>query len=432
MRLTRRHALCCSAALAAGLFTSLSTPARAGISLREGMRNPCRGALPPDLARYELVLQAFDGIDANALWDVHAHLLGNGDSGSGCSINPRMHEWWHPGEVLRRQAILNAACVPGDADSVDRAYVQRLLAMTGDFPVGARWMLFAFDHACDERGAVRADWTTFHVPNAYAARVAREHPERFGWVASIHPYRPDALEQLADALAQGAVALKWLPSAMAIDLRDPRCRPIYDTLARKRVPLIVHCGEEKAVPGAGRDDLGNPLLVRAPLAAGVRVVMAHAASLGHANDIDLPSQPPRAAFDLWARLMDEPASQGLLHADVSAVFQSNRRPEVWRRVLTNDAWQPRLLHGSDHPLPGVMPLYAPAQLAAAGLLDATAVEPLRRIREHNAMLFDFVLKRHLRVGTYRLDPRVFETRALFDRASGYIARQPDFLPRSST
>ncbi|HJW12850.1 MAG TPA: hypothetical protein VJ598_13725, partial [Albitalea sp.] len=186
------------------------------------------------------------------------------------------------------------------------------------------------------------------------------------------------------------------------------------------------------VPGAGRDDLGNPLLVRAPLAAGVRVVMAHAASLGHANDIDLPSQPPRAAFDLWARLMDEPASQGLLHADVSAVFQSNRQPEVWRRMLTNPAWQPRLLHGSDHPLPGVMPLYAPAQLAAAGLLDANAVQPLRRIREHNALLFDFVLKRHLRVGANRLAPGVFETRALFDRASGYIARQPDFLPRSRT
>jgi mannonate dehydratase len=411
MKLTRRHALCCSAALAAGLFTGLPDRARAALPLADGLRNPCRGALPIELARHDLVLQAFDGIDASLLCDVHAHLLGTGDSGSGCTVNPRMHEWWHPGDVLRRQAILNAACVPPDAASVDRAYVQRLHGFTRDFPPGARWLLFAFDHACDDSGAVRSDWTTFHVPNDYAARIAAEHPERFGWVASVHPYRPDAIPRLDAVLQQGASAIKWLPSAMNIDLRDPRCRPFYDRLARTRVPLIVHCGEEKAVPGAGRDELGNPLLVRAALESGVRVVMAHAASLGKARDLDQRSQPWRSAFELWVRLMGERESQGLLFADVSAVFQSNRSAEVGCMLLTRDDWHARLLHGSDHPLPGVMPLYAPAQLAAAGLLDASAVEPLRRIREYNPLLFDFVLKRHARVGSARWPASVFETAA---------------------
>ena len=58
-----------------------------------------------------------------------------------------------------------------------------------------------------------------------------------------------------------------------------------------------------------------------------------------------------------------------------------------------------------------MPLYAPAQLAAAGLLDASAVEPLRRIREYNPLLFDFVLKRHARIGSARWPASVFETAA---------------------
>jgi mannonate dehydratase len=216
----------------------------------------------------------------------------------------------------------------------------------------------------------------------------------------------------------GAVALKWLPSAMNIDLADRRCRRIYDRLAATGVPLIVHAGEEKAVPGAGRDDLGNPLLVRHALAAGVRVVMAHAASLGKARDLDRPSRPWRSAFDLWARLMDEPAWRDRLHADVSAVFQSNRASVVRRALLERDDWHPRLLHGSDYPLPGVMALYAPAQLAAEGLLDGAAVAPLRRIREHNPLLFDFVLKRHLRAGgASRLPTSVFETRSLFDRSA---------------
>src|SRR4030095_5363702 len=86
--------------------------------------------------------------------------------------------------------------------------------------------------------------------DAWAASVARHHDERFGWVASIHPYRDDALARLEQAIAQGALAVKWLPSAMNIDLRDPRCVPFYARLQRARLPLIVHVGEEKAVPGA--------------------------------------------------------------------------------------------------------------------------------------------------------------------------------------
>ena len=415
-RMTRRHALCCSAALGAGLFSALVAPAQA-MTLAEGLSNPCRDTLlPPELQHHDLVLQAFEGIDADALWDTHAHLLGTGDSGSGCTVNERMHEWWHPGEVLRRKAILNAACVARGSVSIDRAYLQRLHALTAAFPEGARWLLFAFDHACDAQGAERADWTSFHVPNDYAAQVAAQYPQRFHWVASVHPYREDALKRLDAALARGAVALKWLPSAMNVDLADPRCRPLYDRLATTGVPLIVHGGEEKAVPGAGRDDLGNPLLVRHALEAGVRVVMAHAASLGKARDLDRPSQPWRQAFDLWARLMDEAGSRERLFADVSAVFQSNRTPAVRRALLEHEEWHPRLLNGSDYPLPGVMPLYAPAQLAREGLLAEAAVEPLRRIREHNALLFDFVLKRQLHAGASRLPASVFETRRMFDRA----------------
>jgi mannonate dehydratase len=410
--MNRRHLLGCCAALGAGLFTGLTTPARA-MSFREGLSNPCRGALPAELAHHDMVLQAFEGVDARKLWDSHAHLLGTGDSGSGCTVNPRMHAWWHPSDVVRRKAILNAACVPGDAASVDAAYLQRLKMLAADFPTGARWLLFAFDHAHDDAGLRRADWTTFHVPNAYAAQVAAQHAERFACVASIHPYRDDALQRLNDALSQGAVAMKWLPSAMNIDMRHPRCRPFYERLASSGLPLIVHCGEEKAVPGAGRDELGNPLLARHPLAAGVRVVMAHCASLGHAHDIDLPSQPKRPAFDLWARLMGEPEWRTRLFGDISAVLQANRTPDVRRAIVQREEWHPRLLHGSDYPLPGVMPLYAPDTLAAEGLIDARDVGVLRQIRAHNPLLFDFVLKRRVRVANARLSPCIFETRGMF-------------------
>ena len=409
--ISRRHLLqgCCGA-LAVGLFTGLvgSRPAQAAGTLR----NPCLGVPPTGGAGQAFIDEAFDGIDAARIVDTHAHLLGNGDAGSGCSIHPSMQQWWRPTEVLRRRAIMNAACVPADAPSVDRAYVERLQALAEGFPAGARWWLFAFEQACNDAGQPVPDWTTFHVPNAYAQQVAAALPSRFDWVASIHPYRPDALVRLDAALAAGAVAVKWLPSAMNIDPRDARCRPFCERLAQAGVPLIVHCGEEKAAPGAGREELVNPLLVRHLLAHGTRVVVAHCASLGQAHDTDQRSAPSVPAFELFTRLMDEREWEGRLHADISAVFQRNRKPVVWQTVLQRQDWHHRLLHGSDYPLPGLMPLFSLPALQNAGLLAPTDIEPLTRLRDHNPLLFDFVLKRRLRRGEARLPAALFEARAL--------------------
>ncbi len=409
----RRHWLAgCCAAMAAGLFTGLE--ARAALP----WQNPC---LPPqDSAAQDIEAAAFEGLDVRRLVDTHAHLLGTGDSGSGCSVHPSMNQWTRPLEVLRKHAILNAACVPSDAPSIDRAYVQRLQSLIDGFPAGARWWLFAFDQACDDSGQPRPDWSTFHVPDAYAAQIAAAQPTRLDWVASIHPYREDALTRLQTAVAGGAVAVKWLPSAMNIDPRDPRCRPFCEALVRAGLPLIVHCGEEKAAPGAGRDELVNPLLVRHLLAHGTKVIVAHCASLGHAHDIDLPSAPSQPAFALFARLMAEREWQGRLFGDLSAVFQRNRKPDVWQALLRQQDWHGRLVHGSDYPLPGLMPLFSLPALQRAGLLAQAQIEPLQRLRQHNPLRFDLVLKRSFRMGTAHLPASIFEGRAL--SSSSVVAR----------
>ncbi|MFO1285869.1 MAG: amidohydrolase family protein [Rubrivivax sp.] len=178
------------------------------------------------------------------------------------------------------------------------------------------------------------------MPDRYAAAVAAAHPDRFAWAASIHPYRADALSALAAAKRAGAVAVKWLPSSMNIDLRAPKSVAFAEAAAAQRLPLIVHCGEEKAVPGARRDDLVNPLHVRALLERGARVIVAHCASLGHALDLDKRTAPKVRAFDLFARLMDERAFEGRLFGDISAVFQRNREPEVWQAIIQRSHGRP--------------------------------------------------------------------------------------------
>ena len=379
----------------------------------QGWRNPCLDALPPRLAQHELVRAAWEGIDASRVWDCHVHLTGTGDSASGVWINPRMQSWLHPLQAAQRLFFLNAGCADAPG-RVDATYVERLRSLAGAFPPGAKLVLLAFDHAYDAAGQRELDRSAFHTPDRYAHAIAQAHPDRFEWAASIHPYRLDCVEALEWAVGHGARAVKWLPPAMGIDPASARCDRFYAAAARLGIALITHAGAEKAVHGAAEPALGNPLRLRRALEHGVRVVVAHCASVGHDVDLDRGENGPAAeSFALFTRLMDDPRFHGRLHGDISAVAQINRPAANLRRILERDDWHARLLNGSDYPLPGVLPLISVERLIAHGLLDASVAGPLQEIRAHNALLFDLVLKRLLHAGPKRFDAAAFETREFF-------------------
>jgi mannonate dehydratase len=371
--------------------------------------------------RERLVQAAWDGLDATKVWDCHAHLFGNGRGGSGIYLNP---EFDRPSSIVgrvRRAMFFNAACGGEDEERLDAAVVARIGHLVDELPGGARVMLLAFDAVHDADGRRRDDLTTFAVPDAYAARVAASRPDRFEWIASIHPARADAADALAGARAAGARAVKWLPSTMAIDLASRPARAFYEALRAADLPLLVHVGEEQAVEGAARHELGNPLFLRHPLDAGVRVIAAHCASLGESPDLDADPDPSKAPsvrnVDLFARLMDEPRYRGLLFGDLSAVTQANRA-EALPTILEAKRWHGRLLNGSDYPLPGIMPLFSVQGFVRRGLLDEAAVPVLAELRHVNPLAFDFVLKRSLRWRGGALPAGAFETRGFFDRRAG--------------
>ena len=387
------------------------------LTLEQGLMGPCRTGR--DLAREAHVAKAWDGLRAERVWDVHTHLFGNGRSGGGIWVEPDYDRPRSIGGRVRHAFFTNAGCVGDDEDRLDQAMVERLARIVDDCPPGAKFMLLAFDFTFDEAGRRREDLTTFAVPDAYAQRIARLKPERFEWIASVHPYRPDALARLEDAKRAGARAVKWLPPAMGIDLASPRCHGFYEALARLDLPLLVHLGEEQAVAGARRHELGNPLHARAALDRGVRVIAAHCATLGESADIDAAKDPARAPmaanFDLFARLMADKRYEGRLFGDLSAVTQANRADLLPRLLAMAPAWEGRLLNGSDYPLPGIMPLFSMNAMVSAGVLDAAVVPALRELRNVNALLFDFVLKRNLRLGGARFPDSAFETRDFFAR-----------------
>jgi mannonate dehydratase len=348
------------------------------------------------------------------------HLIGTGDSGSGLWVNPKMQSLKHPIQWLQRAFYLNASCTPDNGRS-DDAYVERLSWLAGQMPPGLKLMLMAFDYFYDETGERLPESSAFHTPNEYAAGLARTHPGRFEWTASIHPYRQDSVAALKRAAENGARAVKWLPPAQGMDPASPLCDPFYETAAELDIPILVHAGAELAVHGGNTEDFGNPLRLRRPLEHGVRVLVAHSASLGKSPDLDAGQDGPLTpCFDLFARMMDEPRYEGLLFGEISAVTQINRFGNALSGLLMREDWQHRLLNGSDYPLPGILPLFSLQQLERGGFIAEREADVLSEIRNYNPLLFDFVLKRTIRSGGNSFGPAVFRTRAFFDAGESRV------------
>ena len=413
-----------------GSATLAALPSANGAMLDGILFNPCGTSLPQHLAEHPLVTSAWDGINPARFWDSHVHVAGIGDANSGIYTTPEMESLWHPIQYAQHGFYLNAGCA--EKGRVDTSYVERMKHLVTELsatsprlnvdsqnpPAQAKLMLFAFEQAYDEAGNAQPAHTAFYVPNAYVQQLVKNNPQSFEWVCSIHPYRRDAIEALEEAIANGARAVKWLPSAMGIDPASAQCDAFYRRLAHFNLPLICHAGEEKAVEGMGFHDANNPLKMRRAMDAGVRVVIAHCASIGEDVDLDKGEHGPHvSSFELFSRLMANAQYKHYLFADISAITLRNRSIATLRSIIEHQEWHGRLLNGSDYPLPGVLPLFTLGKLAESGMLEKSTVPLLQEIQHHNPLLFDFVLKRQLRSGTHKLLNSIFHTRDFFLRST---------------
>jgi len=326
------------------------------MSLEQGLYHPClEGPLPDAITGNDRYQAAWSGLQPARVWDCHVHLAGAGDGGDGVWSNPDMANPFRPAQFIRRHFYLNAACVDGEKD-IDAGYVRRLRALCDDLPDGMQLMLLAFDYRYQASGVPDREHSALYIPDGYAAAVAAAYAGRFEWIASIHPYREDAVAALGEAVRTGAQAVKWLPAAMGMDPASARCDAFYEALAGLDVPLLVHADEENAVVMGPDEGLGNPLRLRRALDHGVRVIIAHCATMGSGTDLDRGPHGPRVPyFDLFTRLMDDARYEGRVFGDISAVTQVNRFGAPVRILIERDDWHGRLLYGSDYPLPAIMP-----------------------------------------------------------------------------
>lgn len=354
---------------------------------------------PEDIANIgaqarDLVAQAFEDVEPGSLRDYHAHLVGLGAGGTGAQVNPTLLSWKNPLHRIKGLVYLSGMGVE-DEDQADTQYVQRLLSLIRNAEGIGTMGLLAFDWHYTPDGRINVAKSEFYTPNDWVLDLAEQHPDAFFPIVSVHPYREDALEEIDRCAARGAKIMKWLPNGQGMKGDEARIEAYYERLIRHGMTLLTHVGEEKAVEAEEDQKLGNPLLFRKPLDMGLKVIMAHAASLGTNADIDGDGREVDNV-DLMLRLFDEPAYENLLFADISATLQFNRLPGPMLKLLERPDIHHRLINGTDYPLPAINIVIRTRDLVKHDLIDASERKALAELYDYNVLLFDYVLKRRLR------------------------------------
>src|SRR6266850_3645879 len=201
--------------------------------------------------------------------DMHVHMVGNGLAGSGCWL--QVKGWHRPlAAYMLRHIGLGRASLTG-AD-FDEEYVANLLRLVRESSLG-QIVILAHDNVYGPDGKIMKGAGSFYVPNEYVLKLARVHPE-FIPAVSIHPARPDALDELNHCLDAGAAMMKCLPNCHNIDCSLPGYTPFWERMAEARLPLLAHTGGEHTVPVI-RPEFSNPEILQRPLECGVTIIAAH-------------------------------------------------------------------------------------------------------------------------------------------------------------
>ena len=298
--------------------------------------------------------------------DMHVHLVGNGTGGTGCWL--RTKGWHRPmAAFMLRHIGLPWSGMSGD---FDRLYAQRLLQLVRESSLGST-VILAHDQVYDEQGKILEGVGSFYVPNDYVLSLAERYTE-FLPAVSIHPARPDALEELERCLAGGAVMMKCLPNCHNIDCNNRRYTRFWERMAEAGLPLLAHTGGEHTVPVV-RQEFSDPGILEWPLQCGVTVIAAHCGTKSGASDQDY--------FPVFVRMLRDHPN---LYGDNSA-FNVPIRGRHVRECLAEPVAS-RILHGSDFPVP-VMGHWAWLN----GTVDWKEFRTAQRVK--NVLERDYQLKR---------------------------------------
>tara|TARA_B100001971_G_C18177381_1_gene530686 strand:+ start:54 stop:1037 length:984 start_codon:yes stop_codon:yes gene_type:complete len=299
--------------------------------------------------------------------DMHVHMVGNTASGHGCWVRVTAIKAPLYGLMLRK---LDLRFESLKQPSFDDQFRNRLLNYTRSSEIDAVCLL-AQEAVYHGDGTLWEEAGNAFVPNDYVLELAQNH-EEFIPAVSIHPARPDAIEELDRCLEQGAAMMKCLPNCQNINCNEAKFKPFWTRMAEAGLPLLAHTGGEHTLQVIN-SDYANPETLRLPLECGVNVIAAHAATGSGPFDPDY--------VPALIRMMHNFPN---LYADTSALNVPTRSYGL-SPCLEDELLCTRTVHGSDYPVPT-----SSTWAWVRGLIDSDQWASLKKIQ--NPIELDYQTK----------------------------------------
>lgn len=281
------------------------------------------------------------GLEAEHIIDWHTHVAGLGYGDTGNFINQDMRDNFRFGFFMKWMDVTE--------DEIqrqgDQLVVQRLSKKIAQSKYVDQAVVLALDGIIDEQtGELDKVNTQFYVANDFVVEETRKYSNLlFG--ASINPKRKNSIELLEQAVEDGALLIKWLPSIMWIDPADSQFEAFYKRMAELNVPLLTHTGMEKSFPNA-RDELADPRRLELALKCGVIVIAAHIATTGESE-----------GEDNFQRILPMFQEYPNLYTDISSLTQINKLGYL-AKAVNAPGLQEKMIYGTDWPLQ-YFPLVSP-------------------------------------------------------------------------
>ena len=302
--------------------------------------------------------------------DIHVHLFGVGDGGTGCRIAKSITEG------LQFRYLMSLLKLQQPGKTVDERYEEVLAEQVRGSGL-TQAAILGQDAVYDANG--QPDWnrTSFYVPNDYVFAVVARHSQTMLACPSINPERADALDELARCHAKGARLLKIHPPTQGVNLADRKHARFFCRCCELGMVVLVHTGHEHSAPVIDKN-LAAPKRLELALDQGCTVVACHA---GTGWITDTPDQLPEFV-ELLRRYPK-------LWGDTSVLGTVGRVRDLGRLLDDAEFVRSRLLHGSDFPFPA-------SPIAHAGRIGTERARQLEQ--EGNLLKKDFELKEAIGIG----------------------------------
>lgn len=344
--------------------------------------------------------------DVPYIIDMHMHLLGTETGKTGCHVHPDQSKHWWTLEKVKQRTISAASGVK--QQNVDDVVVRRTRDLVERFPYFTHYYsaLLAFAPTYDlETGVLDKSLSSLIVPNEYVLKVC-SGSNHFIAAGSVHPYDPDAIQKLRELKSRGIHLIKWLPNAQRIRADNEKSLRFLGEMARLKMVLITHVGDEHAVTATGVDNAsGNPDLFRIALNKfrDLHIIFAHVGSEGYSNI----NGKKLENFELVIDILKTYPKQAF--ADISAFSSAFKRVKYLPRLLEEKGIHGQLVYGTDYPLAAVggLSFWTTKYMWSKGLISFDDSVNIHIIYRHNPLAAAFVTMRKIRYKGISLPKEIF-------------------------